>query len=173
MGEGRSLQSGGDDEQTSGEGDRVEIEIDQSIKIEQSQQATTLAFANGEARVIVVPARVKQVAIRRLRRVGLTGSRATLWLFSAAIFLLIRDHLPKITRIIIDIEYQGHEADVRLILLNFIRYQYPQYPARTIVFQQVGKKSPAHALAFKAHKGRVAAGQVVGWGDFEMLLRQK
>jgi hypothetical protein len=149
----------------------VEIEIDQSIKIEQSQRATALAFSNSQARALLIPARVKQAALRRLRQIGLTGSRATLWLFAAAIYLLVCNHLWQVTRIVIDVEYQGHEDDVRLMLLNFIRRRFSHYPAQRITFRLVGKTSRAHALAFRVQKGREPADQVITLADLEKLWR--
>jgi hypothetical protein len=58
---------------------------------------------------------------------------------------------------VIDIEYEGHEDDLRLVLLNFIRRQSPNYPAGCIVFRQIGRKSHARALAFRVHKGKMSA----------------
>jgi len=60
-----------------------------------------------------------------------------------------------------------------LILLNFIRRQSPNYPARYIVFRQIGRKSRAHALAFRVHKGKLTAHQTMQLEDFEELLRSK
>ena len=46
---------------------RYHIEVDQSIKVEQTQQDTVLAFSDGIQRVILIPAEVKRACQQELR----------------------------------------------------------------------------------------------------------
>lgn len=133
----------------------MEIEIDQSFKVEHTNRPTAIAFSNNVVRSILIPARVKQETVQRLRTFGKKGKRITLHLFAAAIFILIRDHLPKIDRIVIDQEYEGNEADLRQILLNFIWVLRPKFSAKQITFRRIGRQSRAHLRAIEVHRGNV------------------
>jgi len=58
------------------------LEVDQSIKIEQTNTDTVLALANGETLVLVVPAAVKRECLMLLRRRGYQSLAITLKVFS-------------------------------------------------------------------------------------------
>lgn len=68
------------------------VEVDQSIKIEQSGD-TVLAFADGISHAIVVPSHVKTEGFRALRRRGKSKEIAYLLLFSASLYLLLKEAL--------------------------------------------------------------------------------
>lgn len=91
------------------------IEVDQSIKIERPGD-TVLAFANGISHAIIIPSQVKTEAFRALWKRGKSRKIARIMLFSACIYLLVKDSLPDIQRIIIDEEYTGQEANIRSFL---------------------------------------------------------
>lgn len=88
------------------------VEVDQSIKVEQSG-STILAFSNGISGACVIPSTVKNYIYKALRTRGKSVQTAYLLLFSAGLFLLLKDYLQIASRIEIDIEYQGKENDIR------------------------------------------------------------
>jgi hypothetical protein len=53
----------------------VIVQVDQSIKVEQTHKDTVVAFSDGIRYAILIPARVKREAIQRLRRSGRRGPR--------------------------------------------------------------------------------------------------
>ena len=129
------------------------VEVDQSIKIEQSG-ATVLAFANGIAWAVVIPSEVKRAAIRALVERKRTNLQARLIVFAAGLYLLLKDHLAELTEIVIDVEYEGQEENIKAALIRYIRRTAPSFEAERIVFQRVGKKSPADAKARAVRTGR-------------------
>lgn len=149
----------------------MEIEVDQSFKVERTNRPTAIAFTNDAIRSILIPAKVKQHAIARLRTLGKKGHRATLFLFAALTFLLIQDELPRLTRLWIDLEYTGHDNDIRAVLLNLIRAVMPDFPADRIAFRQVGKKSQAHTRALAVHRGGVEPDRIITLEDILKLAR--
>jgi len=122
------------------------VEVDQSIKIEQSG-ATILAFANGITHAILIPSEAKTTAYRVLRRRGKASATAYPLLFAACLFLLLRDHLKQLDQVIIDIEYEGKNADIRSFLLEHIWKAEPTFAPDQIIFRRIGKHSPAHVKA--------------------------
>lgn len=131
----------------------MHIEVDQSGKIEQTNKDTALAFSDDISYAVVIPARVKREAINLLRATGKRGKNLYISLFAAALYQLLKDHLDQIDLIAIDIEYEGNEQDVKLMLLNLIWQCRPTYSAANIAFRRIGKKSPAHKKALATYRG--------------------
>lgn len=122
------------------------VEVDQSIKIEDSG-STVLAFADGIAHAIEVPANVKLAALQALYNQARKPGTAHRLVFAACLFLLLENHLTQLERVVIDTEYMGHEADIRAFLLRYIWRKVPEFEPWRIEFRQIGKKSPAHHKA--------------------------
>ena len=148
----------------------MRLEVDQSTKIEQTSRGTVLALSNDEQFSIVIPARVKREALVCLRRRGWYGRRAILACFSAGLFLLLRQSRVQIDLIVIDQEYEGHERDIRGMLLRHLRSAGMEVPAERIAFGQVGKHSGAHRLAWAVHRGKYAPDYTVTLDEFLSIL---
>jgi hypothetical protein len=131
----------------------LHIEVDQSGKIEQTHKDTVLAFSDDINYAVLIPARIKREAINLLRATGKRGKNLYISLFAAALYQLLKNHLDRVDLIVIDMEYEGNEQDVKLMLLNLIWQRYPTYPAANITFHRIGKKSPAHKKALATYRG--------------------
>jgi len=125
----------------------MRVEVDQSGKVERTQVNTALAFSNSESSAVLILAVEKRSCIEELRKRGYRGFEPYLRLFVVGVFLLIRDHLSKITFVVIDVENAGHEKATRRLLLRQIRKVRQDFPPDAIVFEQIGRKSPAHKKA--------------------------
>lgn len=129
------------------------VEVDQSIKIEQSGP-TVLAFANGIAAAIIIPSDVKHIALRAITNRGKPRTEAHLYVFAAGVYLLLRDYLSHLSRITIDIEYEGKEGKIKSILLEYIRKHIHDFEPATVIFHRIGRNSPADAKARAVRTGR-------------------
>ena len=147
---------------------RHHIEIDQSIKVEQTQQGTVLAFSDGVFRTILIPARVKRTCQQELRSRGVKPGMIALRIFVAGIVLLLENQMTYLASVTIDTEYAGREGEIKGLLLRFVHRWMPDFPTEAIIFRQIGKKSPAHELAWETQRGRRKPDQVV---TLEELLR--
>ncbi|MEM4723525.1 MAG: hypothetical protein QXP01_00770 [Candidatus Hadarchaeum sp.] len=130
------------------------VEIDQSGQISKLNTDTVFAFSNGISRVIVIPARVKRAVYQRLKERYREVREPYLALFVAGVFLLIKDHLKEIEKMLIDEEFTGKEAQIRGRLLNYIRAIEPRFTKDRIVFWRIGKKSRAHLKAWEVYRAR-------------------
>lgn len=129
------------------------VEIDQSIKIEQSGD-TVLAFSNSISHAIVIPSKVKREGFRALKEKGKSKERAQLLLFAAGVFLLLEDYLDQLERVEIDVEYTEKDADIKSFLLRLIWARSPTFEPERIIFRRVGKGSPADKKARAVREGR-------------------
>lgn len=82
-------------------------------------------------------------------------------LFAAALFHLLRGHLEHVSQVIIDVEYPGHERDIKSDLLLFCRRDELIIDPDIIHFAPVGKGSPAHRVAVETLRGKRPPDMVV------------
>jgi hypothetical protein len=131
-------------------------QVDQSGKIE-SHGSTILTLSNDKEYTIRIPAREKRAAMAYLTHRG-GGSRKLnrLRLFAVALYYLLQE-LPPGERVTIDVEYTGHEQDIRSMLLNLLWKDNPRFDPGNIIFGYVGKKSPAHQKALAVYRGKAKA----------------
>lgn len=119
------------------------IEIDQSGQIGRLNTDTVFAFSDGISYAIVIPARVKRAAYQHLKQRYREVREPYLALFAAGIFLLIKDLLHQIDRMLIDEEFTGKEAQIRGRLLNHIRISIlHQRPDSVLADREEIKSSP-------------------------------
>ena len=138
----------------------MKIEIDQSGKIENTGKDTIIAFSNGIFGSIIISAKDKREIQKVFRQAG--KSRIFVYkLFSVLIFILIKPHLNKINEIVIDMEYPGKSAVIKDFLLREIRKANQKFQKENISFGNIGKKSGAHQIAYKAFKKKNKADKTV------------
>ena len=149
------------------------VEVDQSIKIGDLSSATVLAFSDHVSWTVLIPVGVKRLLMTQLRARGKSKIRATVQIFSAALFLLLEATIPQISAVIIDTEYTGYEPDIEGMLLNYLREVEPGFSKERLIFRQVGKSSPAHKRAIAVHRGEVKPDRVMRIADFLVVLGWK
>ena len=71
----------------------MRVEVDQSGKMEVLTVDTALAFSDGIAASILIPAAVKRQVYRQLKSRGVKHKMIIARMFSAGLFLLLQDHL--------------------------------------------------------------------------------
>jgi hypothetical protein len=150
------------------------IEVDQSVKIEETQKDTILAFSDGQSFSVMIPARAKREAFACLVARKKKRKSAYLMIFSASLFILLREYLTQgkdlEERIIIDVEYSGQETNIKAMFLRHAKAAGMELIASRIVFAQVGKNSRAHVLALEVQRGNITPGYRATLQDLMMLL---
>ncbi|MFQ5398718.1 MAG: hypothetical protein ACE5E7_03880 [Anaerolineae bacterium] len=146
----------------------MSYQVDQSNKIENYGE-TILALSNGTSFVIRIPARDKQAVINYLLQSRRTTRKLSrLRIFAVGLYYFLQA-LPPGEQVIIDMEYPGHEQNIRSMLLNLLWRDKPNFEADRIMFGYVGKKSNAHKKALAVHRGKVKADKII---KADELLKQ-
>ncbi len=136
------------------------IEIDQSGKVENTSKDTVVAYANGSFKSVIIKAKEKREVQKVFRKIN--KPRVFVYrVFAVLIFLLVKPELKRVTTIIIDIEYPGQSGLIKHYLLQEIKKVVPNFRKENIVFQEIGKKSRAHYVAYGVSSGKRAADMVV------------
>jgi hypothetical protein len=125
------------------------VEVDQSIRFDNTSDDTVLAYANGDCRSLLIPASVKRDCLRHLRRIGYSTRTLYIRLFTTALYFLLRERVENMSRIVIDLEYPGRDAQIREHLINLLRKDGKSTGRAQIQFARIGKRSPAHELAIE------------------------
>jgi len=150
----------------------LDIEVDQSGKIERMRTDTILAFSDGKSGSVRIPAEVKRECLQALRLEGREKTSVVLRLFATGLFLLLRDVLDEVSRVSIDQEYPGHEADIKGMLLRLVHQNGQELDKGQVIFRHIGKYSAAHFKAHGVYVGIQEADRVLTAADILSLLGQ-
>ena len=131
--------------------------VDVSAKIENWTADSVIALTNGSARVLVVPAKVKQEvrAWLRTRYPNRRGTYHALILLAVLISLIVEPGLEGIEYIVIDEDYSGPEVHAKLKneLVPLLRQKWSDITGGKIHFQRV-KGTKADRLAREVYQLR-------------------
>ncbi|MEZ4708457.1 MAG: hypothetical protein R3A44_14700 [Caldilineaceae bacterium] len=139
----------------------MHVEVDQSGKIGQTNVDTVLAFSNGVHFSVLIPRRVKQECARRLRTTGLSAEAIYMRLFATGLYILLKEHIGKVDRVLIDTEYFGKEASIKEHLYNLFRRSNIQVFRHQVVFGYIGKESSAHKVALDTYRRIRSANRIL------------
>lgn len=143
----------------------MKIEIDQSGKIEDTARNTIVAFSNSKSYSIKLESETK----RKLQLLFRQHAKTKIFIykiFAAMIYLLISRHINKITHVVIDIEYQGHELLIKDLLIRYLKAH--NLPVPYIDFQRIGNKPKVHYVAYNTFIGARKADRLI---DFDTILK--
>lgn len=128
----------------------MRYEVDQSGKIEDTNKLTIVAFANGKTRTLKISGVEKQKLIRSMRVLDHPKKTFIYKAFAGLVFLLLKNQ--KVEEVVIDREYPGHEATIKVVLTQLFAKFGKEKPE--IGFAKITKKSPAHEIALETFRGR-------------------
>ena len=143
----------------------MKVEVDQSGKIGDTKVPTVLAFSNGESYAILIPATVKRKCLLALRERGKETDSLYIQLFSVCLYLLLKSHTKRLTQIVVDVEYPGHEPQINQQILHLMRRAKITHSRFQVSFDRIGKKSQAHDKAWNVYKRKERAGKVIGFRE--------
>jgi len=150
----------------------MHIEVDQSIRIDNTQKDTIIAFSNEISAAVRIPAPVKRKCLKILRSRGAGKRNIYLKLFSAALSILLRPYARQVNTITIDTEFSDKQSQqfIKTILLKNLRRSGSKLSVDDITFSSIGKKSRAHLKAYGVHKRKTDADYTAKMGKILELV---
>ena len=146
----------------------MKYQIDQSGKIEQTEKPTVLAYTNKFTHSLLIPAKVKRQLQEAFRKCGMTKLYIQ-YIFSAAIFLLVRD-LKQKCDITIDKEYPGKENIISDILRKILVSH--NKPAHRIDFARIGNRPKVHYAAHDVYIKKVSPDKTLTLNEIVKTLKK-
>lgn len=143
------------------------VEVDQRIKIEQTNRDTIIAFSNDFSRAIVIPSQVKKCLKARFRKAG-KPHFFYYRTFAAGVALLLKKHPHKIGKVIIDTEYTGRERVIRAMILEMLACLGCREPI--IEFREIGRISNAHHVTYSTMKRKRVPDGILALRELEELI---
>lgn len=137
------------------------IEIDQSIKIDDTNGDTILAYSNEKYFSVLIPVSIKRELFKSLYDKQKNKVIFKIKLFCSGLFYLLKDVVREEVIITIDNEFDGRENDVRGILLNLIWKINPKFDKRDLRIKEIGRKSRAHEIAKKVHNKQIQPNRII------------
>jgi hypothetical protein len=152
----------------------VKVEIDQSGRVEWTQKPTVLALANGTHFSVLISAKEKRILLMNLEqnKQGRSKTMQRVLVFATLLFILLKEHIDKLDQIVIDDEYQGHAPTIKEHVLNLFRRHKKRIDPQIVVFQRIGKHSPAHDLAISVFRGTILANKKLSASDVLVEFRK-
>ena len=130
------------------------FEVDQSVRVEELNRDTVIGIGSLDKEcACLIPKKVKRHFREEFRRQGKTKLFAPT-IFAAAIAASLRQCNIKASVIVVDKEYEGYEEHIEMIVKKAA-------PHAQIEFKQIGRKSPAHLIAYKVFKKRQAPDKIL------------
>lgn len=145
----------------------MRVEIDQSIKIEQTHKDTVIGIANSKRVSATVPRRIKRKLKDEFRGAGRRRLFAYRTFIAGVVLALEHARLRNLSDVIIDIEYPGQERRLKSIFLEMWSRRHDTMP--DIQFKGIGKKSPAHEVCYLVTTGERRADIKLAYGDIKRL----
>lgn len=93
-------------------------------------------------------------------------------LFATGLFFLLRDYIERMSEVIIDTGYQGHQASIKDHPITILRRAGYNVRKEQVSFGYVGKQSPVHKTALATLKKEQTPNLVVMLEDILGQFRQ-
>ena len=143
------------------------IEVDQSIKVEQTSHDTVIGVSNGKQCAAVISRKIKRKLKDDFRAHGLRRAYALRTFVAGVVLTIEHMKLSHLSDVVIDIEYVGLERTMRSIFLEMWARRHDSVP--DIQFRLIGKKSPAHNVCYLTMLGKRKADINLSYGDIKKL----
>lgn len=141
----------------------MKLDVDQSIRIEQLNRDSIIGLGNSVMQyAALVPRKVKRHFMEEMRRRG-QPRQFPPTLFAVSIVASLQAGKIRPAVIVVDKEYDGYTMLIEAI----ITYCFPEIQ---IEFRQIGRKSPAHLIAYEVFKKRREPDAVLSKANLQALI---
>ncbi len=146
----------------------MKIEINQSIKVEQTDKDTIIGLANEETLTVLINRKIKRKLQEEFRKQGkprLFVYRTFIaWTKLAFRYAKIRN----ISKIVIDEEYYGKDKMLKSMFLEMWSRYFTEVPE--ISFEKIGKKSKVHEICYLTMKRKYKPNKIINFEEIRRLV---
>ena len=138
----------------------MKIYIDQSSKIEYTNQNTVVAFSNHHHKSVLLKSKDK----KQLEKFFRAANKPKLFIyktFAVLICFLIEPEIKTIHQIIIDTEYIGQDNLIRNLICQTLKNHGRKINSKSISFTRVGKRAKCHQIAIDTLNHKIKPTEVI------------
>jgi len=133
----------------------MRLEIDQSGKVEKTNQPTVIGISNKDSITIILPKKEKQKLQKIFRELG-RPKLFVLKVFAALTVIALKYFPGRIDEIVIDEEYTGYDHLLIEIITSYLS-KIGGNISPSIYIKRIGKQSNAHRIAILSFRKRQAS----------------
>lgn len=146
---------------------KMTIEVDQSIKIEQTKQDTAIGVSNGKQYSVLISRHIKRKLEIDFRKAGIRHLFAFRTFVAGVVLAIEYMNISHLSDVVIDVEYPGKDRMVKSIFLEMWSRRHDLVP--DVRFHLIGKKSKAHEACYLVTRGIRKPDKVLGYGELKKL----
>ena len=147
----------------------MQLQIDQSQKIEQTSKDTVIGLTNSKTFSILIPRKIKRRLQEEFRKKGEPRLFVYRTFIAGVVLLLYHSKLDLKENdvVVIDIEYFGKDQILASMFLEMYSRIFTKLPQ--IEFRTIGRKSKAHTVSYMTAKGKQKANKMLTYGELKDL----
>lgn len=145
----------------------MNIEIDQSNKIEKTDKDTIIGLSNDKTFTVLINRKIKRKLQEEFRKQGKPRLFVYRVFAAGAVLLLKHACLNNLAKITIDEEYSGKQKILKSMFLEMWSRYFQATPE--ISFEKIGRKSNAHHISYLTMKGKLPANKNLSYGEIRKL----
>lgn len=142
----------------------MKYEVDQSGRIEETNRPTIISIANKNYSYSVkIDSKIKRSIQKKFQIIG-KPKMFSVYGFASGVIILIKKSKVKNSVVTVDVEYDGYNKILKEI--------FEKYLDSSIEFRfiSIGKKSPAHIVAYSVFKNKANPNYLIKIQEIEKLM---
>lgn len=143
------------------------VQVDQSVKIEQTHADTVIGISNGKQCAAIIPRKIKRKLEDKFRQAGRRRLFSLRTFIAGVVLGLEKMKMKNLSDVVIDIEYVGQERRLSSIFLEMWSRNHDTVP--DVSFKLIGKRSKAHEVCWRTQRGERKPTIVLTYGDLKKL----
>ena len=146
----------------------MEVEINQSNKIEQTSKDTIIGVVDDKTFTILIRAKIKRKLQEEFRKQGKPRLFVYRTFIGSVVLALKSAQFKNLSKVVIDEEYYGKDKMLKSMFLEMWGRFFTKIPE--ISFEKIGRKSKVHNLCYLTMKGKYELDKVIKFEEIKRLV---
>ena len=144
----------------------MEVEINQSNKIEQTSKDTIIGVVDDKTFTILIGAKIKRKLQEEFRKQGKPRLFVYRTFIGSVVLALKSAQFKNLSKVVIDEEYYGKDKMLKSMFLEMWSRFFSEIPG--VSFEKIGRKSKVHNVCYLTMKGKHKPDRII---EFEEIKR--
>ena len=146
----------------------MEVEVNQSNKIEQTNKDTIIGVADDKTFTILIGAKIKRKLQEEFRKQGRPRLFVYRTFIGSVVLALKYAQFKNLSKAVIDEEYYGKDKMLKSMFLEMWGRFFTKIPE--ISFDKIGRKSKVHNVCYLTMKGKYKLDKIIKFEEIKRLV---